>query len=184
MCRLHHFGFRPCRTGPSSSARAGCATSSSRRKNAPCVIFIDEIDAVGRHRGARSWRRQRRARADAQPVAGRDRRLRAERRHHHHRRHQSARRARCGAVDGPAGFDRQIVISNPDFIGREKILRVHVRKVPLGPDVDLKVVSRGTPGFSGADLMNSGLTRRRCWRRGAESASSRVRNSRIRATRS
>ena len=54
----------------------------------------------------------------------------------------------------PGRFDRQIVISNPDFIGREKILRVHVRKVPLGPDVDLKVVARGTPGFSGADLMN------------------------------
>jgi cell division protease FtsH len=54
----------------------------------------------------------------------------------------------------PGRFDRQIVISNPDFIGREKILRVHVRKVPLAPDVDLKVVARGTPGFSGADLMN------------------------------
>jgi cell division protease FtsH len=54
----------------------------------------------------------------------------------------------------PGRFDRQIVISNPDFIGREKILKVHVRKVPLAPDVDLKVVARGTPGFSGADLMN------------------------------
>ena len=54
----------------------------------------------------------------------------------------------------PGRFDRQIVVPNPDVIGREKILKVHVRKVPLSPDVDLKVVARGTPGFSGADLMN------------------------------
>jgi cell division protease FtsH len=54
----------------------------------------------------------------------------------------------------PGRFDRQIVVPNPDVAGREKILKVHVRKVPLAPDVDLKVISRGTPGFSGADLMN------------------------------
>jgi len=54
----------------------------------------------------------------------------------------------------PGRFDRQIQVPNPDFIGREKILKVHVRKVPLAPDVDLKVIARGTPGFSGADLMN------------------------------
>ena len=54
----------------------------------------------------------------------------------------------------PGRFDRQIVVPNPDVIGREKILKVHARKVPLSPDVDLKVVARGTPGFSGADLMN------------------------------
>ncbi|MDF2971909.1 MAG: cell division protein FtsH [Microvirga sp.] len=54
----------------------------------------------------------------------------------------------------PGRFDRQIVVPNPDVVGREKILRVHVRKVPLAPDVDLKVIARGTPGFSGADLMN------------------------------
>ena len=54
----------------------------------------------------------------------------------------------------PGRFDRQIVVPNPDFIGREKILKVHARKVPLSPDVDLKVVARGTPGFSGADLIN------------------------------
>ncbi|MGL4812363.1 MAG: ATP-dependent metallopeptidase FtsH/Yme1/Tma family protein, partial [Beijerinckiaceae bacterium] len=54
----------------------------------------------------------------------------------------------------PGRFDRQIVVPNPDLNGREKILRVHVRKVPLGPDVDLKIIARGTPGFSGADLMN------------------------------
>jgi len=54
----------------------------------------------------------------------------------------------------PGRFDRQIQVPDPDFIGREKILKVHARKVPLAPDVDLKVVARGTPGFSGADLMN------------------------------
>ncbi|MGH6857429.1 MAG: ATP-dependent metallopeptidase FtsH/Yme1/Tma family protein, partial [Methylocella sp.] len=54
----------------------------------------------------------------------------------------------------PGRFDRQIVISNPDIVGRERILKVHVRKVPLAPDVDLRTVARGTPGFSGADLMN------------------------------
>jgi cell division protease FtsH len=54
----------------------------------------------------------------------------------------------------PGRFDRQVVVPNPDFMGREKILKVHVRKVPLAPDVDLKVLARGTPGFSGADLMN------------------------------
>ncbi|HMK91236.1 MAG TPA: AAA family ATPase, partial [Methylocystis sp.] len=58
------------------------------------------------------------------------------------------------ALMRPGRFDRQIQVPNPDFIGREKILRVHARKVPLAPEVDLKVVARGTPGFSGADLMN------------------------------
>src|SRR6185503_1392353 len=54
----------------------------------------------------------------------------------------------------PGRFDRQVVVPNPDVVGREQILKVHVRKVPLAPDVDLKTVARGTPGFSGADLMN------------------------------
>ena len=54
----------------------------------------------------------------------------------------------------PGRFDRQVVVPNPDIVGREKILKVHVRNVPLAPNVDLKVVARGTPGFSGADLMN------------------------------
>ncbi|MDP3068054.1 MAG: AAA family ATPase, partial [Methylocystis sp.] len=58
------------------------------------------------------------------------------------------------ALMRPGRFDRQIQVPNPDFIGREKILKVHARKVPLAPDVDLKIVARGTPGFSGADLMN------------------------------
>ncbi|TJV74816.1 MAG: AAA family ATPase, partial [Mesorhizobium sp.] len=54
----------------------------------------------------------------------------------------------------PGRFDRQVVVPNPDIVGREKILKVHVRNVPLAPNVDLKVIARGTPGFSGADLMN------------------------------
>src|SRR5690606_38691918 len=54
----------------------------------------------------------------------------------------------------PGRFDRQVVVPNPDIIGREKILKVHMRKVPLAPDVDAKIVARGTPGFSGADLAN------------------------------
>jgi cell division protease FtsH len=106
------------------------------KKNAPCIIFIDEIDAVGRHRGAGLG-------------GGNDEREGII---------IIAATNRPDVLDPallrPGRFDRQIVISNPDFIGREKILRVHVRKVPLAPDVDLKVVARGTPGFSGADLMN------------------------------
>src|SRR3546814_16395614 len=51
-------------------------------------------------------------------------------------------------------FDRQVVVPNPDIVGREKILKVHMRKVPLAPDVDPRVIARGTPGFSGADLAN------------------------------
>jgi cell division protease FtsH len=54
----------------------------------------------------------------------------------------------------PGRFDRQVVVPNPDIIGREKILKVHMRNVPMAPNVDLKVIARGTPGFSGADLMN------------------------------
>ena len=54
----------------------------------------------------------------------------------------------------PGRFDRQVVVSNPDVLGREKILRVHMKKVPLAPDVDPKTIARGTPGFSGADLAN------------------------------
>jgi tRNA(Ile)-lysidine synthase len=101
----------------------------------------------------RPRRRQRRARADAEPAAGRDGRLRGQRRHHPDRRDQPSRRARP-ALLRPGRFDRQVVVPNPDVAGREKILRVHMRKVPLAPDVDLKVIARGTPGFSGADLAN------------------------------
>ena len=123
------------------------------KKNAPCIIFIDEIDAVGRHRGAGLG-------------GGNDER-------------EQTLNQLLVEMDGfevnegiiiiaatnrpdvldpallrPGRFDRQITVPLPDVMGREKILKVHVRKVPLAPDVDLKVVSRGTPGFSGADLMN------------------------------
>src|SRR5579863_9274451 len=123
------------------------------KKNAPCVIFIDEIDAVGRHRGAGlGGGNDEREQTLNQLLVEMD----------GFEQNEGiiiiAATNRPDVLDPallrPGRFDRQIVISNPDFIGREKILRVHVRKVPLGPDVDLKVVARGTPGFSGADLMN------------------------------
>ena len=123
------------------------------KKNAPCIIFIDEIDAVGRHRGAGLG-------------GGNDER-------------EQTLNQLLVEMDGfeanegiiliaapnrpdvldpallrPGRFDRQIVVPNPDVAGREKILRVHMRKVPLAPDVDAKTIARGTPGFSGADLAN------------------------------
>jgi len=123
------------------------------KKNAPCIIFIDEIDAVGRHRGAglgggnderEQTLNQLLVEMDGfEPNEGII---------------IIAATNRPDVLDPallrPGRFDRQIVVSNPDVTGREKILRVHVRKVPLAPDVDLKVLARGTPGFSGADLMN------------------------------
>ena len=125
------------------------------KKNAPCIIFIDEIDAVGRHRGAGlGGGNDEREQTLNQLLVEMD----------GFEQNEGiiiiAATNRPDVLDPallrPGRFDRQIVISNPDFIGREKILRVHVRKVPLGPDVDLKVVARGTPGFSGADLIESG----------------------------
>jgi cell division protease FtsH len=123
------------------------------KKNAPCIIFIDEIDAVGRHRGA--------------GLGG-----------GHDEREQTLNQLLV-EMDGfesndgvilisatnrpdvldpallrPGRFDRQVVVPLPDLRGREGILQVHVRRVPLDTDVDLSVVARGTPGFSGADLEN------------------------------
>jgi cell division protease FtsH len=123
------------------------------KKNAPCIIFMDEIDAVGRHRGA--------------GLGG-----------GHDEREQTlnqllvemdgfesndgviliAATNRPDVLDPallrPGRFDRQVVVARPDVKGREGILKVHTKKIPLGPDVDLQVLARGTPGFSGADLAN------------------------------
>jgi cell division protease FtsH len=123
------------------------------KKSAPCIIFVDEIDAVGRHRGAGlGGGNDEREQTLNQLLVEMD----------GFEANEGiiliAATNRADVLDPallrPGRFDRQIQVPNPDFIGREKILRVHSRKVPLGPDVDLKVVARGTPGFSGADLMN------------------------------
>ncbi|MBV8566377.1 MAG: ATP-dependent zinc metalloprotease FtsH [Methylobacteriaceae bacterium] len=123
------------------------------KKNAPCIIFIDEIDAVGRHRGAGlGGGNDEREQTLNQLLVEMD----------GFEQNEGiiiiAATNRPDVLDPallrPGRFDRQIVIPNPDVIGREKILRVHVRKVPLAPDVDLKTIALGTPGFSGADLMN------------------------------
>ncbi len=123
------------------------------KKNAPCIVFIDEIDAVGRSRGA--------------GLGG-----------GHDEREQTlnqllvemdgfeategviliAATNRPDVLDPallrPGRFDRQVMVPNPDVLGREQILKVHMRKVPLGPDVEPRIIARGTPGFSGADLAN------------------------------
>ena len=123
------------------------------KKNAPCIIFIDEIDAVGRHRGAGlGGGNDEREQTLNQLLVEMD----------GFEQNEGviiiAATNRPDVLDPallrPGRFDRQITVPNPDVNGREKILKVHVRKVPLAPDVDLKVLARGTPGFSGADLMN------------------------------
>ncbi|HYP57110.1 MAG TPA: ATP-dependent zinc metalloprotease FtsH [Beijerinckia sp.] len=123
------------------------------KKNAPCIIFIDEIDAVGRHRGAGlGGGNDEREQTLNQLLVEMD----------GFEANEGiiliAATNRPDVLDPallrPGRFDRQVVVPNPDVIGRERILKVHVRKVPLAPDVDLKTVARGTPGFSGADLMN------------------------------
>jgi cell division protease FtsH len=122
------------------------------KKNAPCIIFIDEIDAVGRSR--------------ANGISGNDERdqtlnamlVEMDGFNDNEGIIVIAATNRVDVLDAaltrPGRFDRQIQVPNPDFVGREKILKVHSRKVPIGPDVNLKTVAKGTPGFSGADLAN------------------------------
>jgi cell division protease FtsH len=123
------------------------------KKNAPCIIFIDEIDAVGRHRGAGlGGGNDEREQTLNQLLVEMD----------GFEANEGiiiiAATNRPDVLDPallrPGRFDRQIMVPNPDVAGREKILRVHMRKVPLAPDVDPRVIARGTPGFSGADLAN------------------------------
>ncbi|HEY5597952.1 MAG TPA: ATP-dependent zinc metalloprotease FtsH [Kiloniellales bacterium] len=123
------------------------------KKNAPCIIFIDEIDAVGRHRGAGlGGGNDEREQTLNQLLVEMD----------GFEANEGviliAATNRPDVLDPallrPGRFDRQIVVPNPDILGREKILKVHMRKVPLAPDVEPKVIARGTPGFSGADLAN------------------------------
>ena len=123
------------------------------KKNAPCIIFIDEIDAVGRHRGAGlGGGNDEREQTLNQLLVEMD----------GFEANEGviliAATNRPDVLDPallrPGRFDRQVVVPNPDILGRDKILKVHMRKVPLAPDVDSKVIARGTPGFSGADLAN------------------------------
>ncbi len=123
------------------------------KKNAPCIIFIDEIDAVGRHRGAGlGGGNDEREQTLNQLLVEMDG-------------FESnegiiliAATNRPDVLDPallrPGRFDRQVVVPNPDVGGREKILRVHMKDVPLAADVNVKTIARGTPGFSGADLAN------------------------------
>ena len=123
------------------------------KKNAPCIIFIDEIDAVGRHRGAGlGGGNDEREQTLNQLLVEMD----------GFEANEGiiliAATNRPDVLDPallrPGRFDRQVVVPNPDVGGREKILRVHMRNVPLAADVDVRTLARGTPGFSGADLAN------------------------------
>jgi cell division protease FtsH len=123
------------------------------KKNAPCIIFIDEIDAVGRHRGAGlGGGNDEREQTLNQLLVEMD----------GFEANEGviliAATNRPDVLDPallrPGRFDRQIVVPNPDINGREQILKVHMRKVPLAPDVEARTIARGTPGFSGADLAN------------------------------
>ena len=123
------------------------------KKNAPCIIFIDEIDAVGRHRGAGlGGGNDEREQTLNQMLVEMD----------GFEANEGviliAATNRPDVLDPallrPGRFDRQVVVPNPDVVGRERILKVHMRKSPLAPDVDARVIARGTPGFSGADLAN------------------------------
>jgi cell division protease FtsH len=123
------------------------------KKNAPCIIFIDELDAVGRHRGAGLGgghdEREQTLNAMLVEMDGFDSNEGVI---------LMAATNRPDVLDPallrPGRFDRRIVVPRPDIKGREEILRVHVRKVPISDDVELSVLARGTPGFSGADLAN------------------------------
>src|SRR5579885_1325095 len=123
------------------------------KKHAPCIVFIDEIDAVGRHRGAglgggHDEREQtlNQLLVEMDGFEGNEGVI------------VMAATNRPDVLDPallrPGRFDRQVVVPLPDIRGREQILEVHMRKVPLAPDVDATVIARGTPGFSGADLAN------------------------------
>ena len=123
------------------------------KKNAPCIIFIDEIDAVGRHRGAGlGGGNDEREQTLNQMLVEMD----------GFETNEGviliAATNRPDVLDPallrPGRFDRQVVVPNPDILGREKILKVHMRKVPLAEGVDARIIARGTPGFSGADLAN------------------------------
>ncbi|MBO4643171.1 MAG: ATP-dependent zinc metalloprotease FtsH [Alphaproteobacteria bacterium] len=123
------------------------------RKHSPCLVFIDEIDAVGRHRGAGlgggNDEREQTLNQLLVEMDGFDTNEAVI---------LIAATNRPDVLDPallrPGRFDRQVVVPNPDLAGREKILAVHTKKSPMGPDVDLKKIARGTPGFSGADLAN------------------------------
>ncbi|MDX2028702.1 MAG: ATP-dependent zinc metalloprotease FtsH [Alphaproteobacteria bacterium] len=123
------------------------------KKHAPCIIFIDEIDAVGRHRGAGlGGGNDEREQTLNQLLVEMD----------GFEANEGviliAATNRPDVLDPallrPGRFDRQVIVPNPDILGREKILKVHMRKVPLAANVDARVIARGTPGFSGADLAN------------------------------
>lgn len=123
------------------------------KKHAPCIVFIDEIDAVGRHRGAGlGGGNDEREQTLNQLLVEMD----------GFEANEGviliAATNRPDVLDPallrPGRFDRQVVVPNPDVMGREKILNVHIKKVRVGPDVDTRVIARGTPGFSGADLAN------------------------------
>ena len=123
------------------------------KKNAPCIIFIDEIDAVGRQRGAGlgggNDEREQTLNQMLVEMDGFETGLGVI---------VIAATNRPDVLDPallrPGRFDRQVVVNLPDIRGREQILKVHMRKVPLAPDVDPSILARGTPGFSGADLAN------------------------------
>ncbi len=123
------------------------------KKNAPCIIFIDEIDAVGRSRGAGlGGGNDEREQTLNQLLVEMD----------GFETNEGviiiAATNRPDVLDPallrPGRFDRQVVVSNPDILGREAILKVHIKKISIGPDVKLRTIARGTPGFSGADLAN------------------------------